>query len=97
MINTCPYCKKNGNPYNEYYYECKNHNNVLVYWSTNEISDNKLIFLLDNFSRICIDLELNNMNIAIYNKNLTDINIPFDPSLTPEKFESKLKTYLNFL
>jgi hypothetical protein len=95
----CPFCKNIITLVErcEYFYECKNHHIAVNFVVDKNIIENIILYNSEYRSRVCIDLELNNMNIEIYNKKLTKINVPFDPNLTPENFESKLKTYLIFL
>jgi hypothetical protein len=86
------------------YYTCYNHNNITMYcWNSNLKYPDKIDEITitiehpyyENYCYIRLFLKDNKMKICSYLNN--SICLPLDLNLTPENFESKLKTYLNFL
>jgi hypothetical protein len=74
-------------------YTCSNHNNIKVIFDPIE----KDFWLYNNLYWIYVDTNANIMRINNENDNSQSYKyILFDPNLTPENFESKLKLYLIF-
>jgi hypothetical protein len=97
---TCPYCKKEltfSYPENELHFVCKNHIGVDVVIPTDPYKHYWLSIEFSPYSsRHEIYIQSNKMYIVVLNGHIVHYPIPFDPNLTPENFESKLKLYLTF-
>jgi hypothetical protein len=91
----CPFCnlittvKYN---INIFLYVCNKHNNIEVVFDPIA----KDFWLHNNLYWIHSDPETNTMNLSKEDSMIFE-TINLDPNLTPENFEEKLKTYLNFL
>ena len=96
---TCPYCEQKIRITTQIddYAQCENHEgiSILIWESLNiEISNSNYMIYLFKKER----MELFKKTMAGLGCFFDDINLnlPFDPYLTPENFEDKIKLYLTF-
>jgi hypothetical protein len=92
LTNNCPYCNKISIQCEDLY-ECDNHLPVEVTWSIEDrfvgISHNNYNITFYTYYNKYMQLSCDYIGLEIF-------DIPYDKNLTPENFEQKIKTYLNF-
>jgi hypothetical protein len=74
-------------------FECRNHNLKVEYIALNYYDMEDYYIIGENDCFISLDSKV----MSIFKDYTHLIRLPLDPNLTPENFEQKLKTYLNFL
>jgi hypothetical protein len=91
----CPFCKEilTDMIYSNYY-QCNNHGNVkvIIEW----ISNPECYWLFNSMYWVKIPFDKNECIKVIKDNDRVGCTIPFDPNLTPENLEEKLKLYLTF-
>jgi hypothetical protein len=106
MEFTCPYCKNSLIKDEAFHcsYYCKAHDGVTVKINFDYNNGEYNLYCTEIYNlKYCIIQypDLDDMCIKRLYKYLDDysyflFSVPKDPNLTPENFEQKLKTYLNF-